>query len=299
MNRDSRAGLMDRLGEISGDFVQEVEVCCDLAHPNLVALLGYATVPGLYLMQELMEGSSIDQQLYTERWRPTQNQVLKIALDTARGMAYLHTAFQETRGSTREESVDKPIIHRDLKSPNLLLRHPPPPRGEDLDARQIVAKISDVGLSRDKELEANTAAGTAMMTGCGSVLWMAPEILLGEKYNEKLDVFSYGMCLVELVHRNLPWHGSGVAQQQIPMRLTQGKRPEHQIRKAYPIKELIEECWDTDPHRRPDFPEVVQRLRKFLDQARSGKLPPERQSTSREIEEGDEEEEDEEIGGAE
>ena len=99
--------------------------------------------------------------------------------------------------------------------------------------------------------------------------------------------------------RNLPWHGSGVAQQQIPMRLTQGKRPEHQIRKAYPIKELIEECWDTDPHRRPDFPEVVQRLRKFLDQARSGKLPPERQSTSREIEEGDEEEEDEEIGGAE
>ena len=82
---------------------------------------------------------------------------------------------------------------------------------------------------------------TVMMTGCGSVLWMAPEILLGEKYNEKVDVFSYGMCLVELVHRNLPWHGSGVAQQQIPMRLTQGKRPEHQIRKAYPIKELIEE----------------------------------------------------------
>ena len=58
--------------------------------------------------------------------------------------------------------------------------------------------------------------------------------------------------------------------------------------------------WDTDPHRRPDFPEVVQRVRRILDQARSGKLPPERQSTSREIEEGDEEEEDEDdIGGAE
>ena len=40
--------------------------------------------------------------------------------------------------------------------------------------------------------------------GCGSVLWMAPEIVQGEKYNEKVDVFSYGMCLVELVHRNLP-----------------------------------------------------------------------------------------------
>ena len=180
-----------------------------------------------------------------------------------------------------------------MKTPNLLLAALP---RED---EEVVVKIADFGLSRDKGLDSVHYQQTVMMTGCGSVLWMAPEILLGEKYNEKVDVFSYGMCLVELVHRNLPWHGSGVAQQQIPMRLTQGKRPEHQIRKAYPIKELIEECWDTDPHRRPDFPEVVQRLRKFLDQARTGKLPPERQSTSREIEEGDEEEEDEEIGGAE
>ena len=61
-------------------------------------------------------------------------------------------------------------------------------------------------------------AATEMMTGCGSILWMAPEILLGEKYNEKVDVFSYAMCLLELTNRNLPWHGSGVGQQAIPVR---------------------------------------------------------------------------------
>ena len=44
------------------------------------------------------------------------------------------------------------------------------------------------------------------------MLWMAPELVLGEKYTEKVDVFSYAMCLVELVDRNVPWHGSGVGQ---------------------------------------------------------------------------------------
>lgn len=44
---------------------------------------------------------------------------------------------------------------------------------------------------------------TIAMTGCASVLWMAPEILTGQNYNEKVDVFSYAMCLVELVVRRL------------------------------------------------------------------------------------------------
>ena len=48
---------------------------------------------------------------------------------------------------------------------------------------------------------------TIAMTGCGSVLWMAPEILRGQIYSEKVDVFSYAMCLVELVDCKLPWNG--------------------------------------------------------------------------------------------
>ena len=105
-------------------------------------------------------------------------------------------------------------------------------------------------------------AATAMMTGCGSILWMAPEILLGAKYNEKIDVYSYAMCLLELVHRNLPWHGSGVGQQAIPVRVTKGQRPDAQLRKCKPpeFKALIEECWDQDPHRRPEFPVIVHKI---------------------------------------
>ena len=262
---DAKNALREKLEEIVTDFTKEVEICCDLAHPNLVTLLGYATQPDLLLMQELMQGNSIDQQLYNEKWKPTKAQILKVALDVASGMAYLHTAFQEQRNSKRVTrsgkytAIDKPVIHRDLKSPNLLLRYPPPPRGKEGDARDLVCKISDFGLSRDKKLEDTSVAATAMMTGCGSILWMAPEILLGEVYNEKVDVYSYAMCLVELVHRNLPWHGTGVGQQAIPVRVTRGKRPEAQLLKCEPagLKELITECWKQEPHARPHFPDIM------------------------------------------
>jgi serine/threonine protein kinase len=82
-------------------------------------MLGFATKPELLLMQELMEGSSIDQLLYTEKWKPTTPQILKVALDVASGMDYLHRAFQETRGKTgsgKQNVIDKPIIHRCAKT---------------------------------------------------------------------------------------------------------------------------------------------------------------------------------------
>jgi serine/threonine protein kinase len=265
---DAKDALRGKLAEIVEDFTKEVEICCDLAHPNLVTLLGYATQPELLLMQELMEGNSLDQQLYNEKWKPTRAQILKVALDVASGMAYLHTAFQEQRlnakkktRSGRRHVIDKPVIHRDLKSPNLLLRYPPPRRGKEGDARDLVCKVSDFGLSRDKKIEEDSVAGTALMTGCGSVLWMAPEIMLGHKYNEKVDTYSYAMCLVELVHRNLPWHGLGIGQQAIPVRVTKGERPVVQLKKCQPeLKQLIVECWSHEAYARPEFTEIMYKV---------------------------------------
>ena len=103
----------------------------------------------------------LDQQLYVEDWRPTLEQQLKLALDVAWGMEYLHTCFQHD-GSQQ----DQPIIHRDLKTPNLLLAALP---RED---EEVVVKIADFGLSRDKGLDSVHYQQTVMMTGCGSVLWM-------------------------------------------------------------------------------------------------------------------------------
>jgi hypothetical protein len=171
MSQDARSALRAQLRQLMADFVAEVEVCCDVTHPNLVQLLGFATEPRLYLVQEFMAGSSVARQLHVEKWRPSVAQVRKVALDVARGMAYMHSNFE------------RPILHRDLKSPNLLLCTPPDPSGE---VRDLVVKISDFGLSKDKQT--NSALHTVTMTTVGTLHWMAPEILLEKVYNEKIDV---------------------------------------------------------------------------------------------------------------
>jgi serine/threonine protein kinase len=170
--------------------------------------MGYATKPILLIIQELLLGSSLDQQLYVEQWAPDAKQTLKIAYDVAAGMDYLHTGastsscvvdgyiYPCTSLSARKvmwggaccgfgctaferEGHDQPLIHRDLKSPNLLLAEVPGPGTE------VLVKITDFGLSKDKSFD--NAKQTAMMTGCGSVLWMAPEILTGETYRQNSE----------------------------------------------------------------------------------------------------------------
>ena len=99
-----------------------------------------------------------------------------------------------------------------------------------------------------KQDAAKSYTQTVMMTGCGSVLWMAPEILLGETYNEKIDVFSYAMCLVELVDCRLPWSGTATGAE-VPHKVTRGTRPLRQLAgtEARPVDtglgQLIRDCW--------------------------------------------------------
>ena len=215
--------------------MSEIEICCDLDHPNLVRLVGYAAHPSLLIVQELLSGGSLERQLYTEQWQPNQEQAVKIALDVAQGMAHLHTAFFKGAELEDAQSHDQVIIHRDLKSPNLLLAEEP-----TVD-RPVVVKITDFGLSKDKNLDHSKQ--TAMMTGCGSVLWMAPEVLLGQVFNEKVDIYSYGMCLLEVVARQLPWTDV-CAPGAVALRVTRGERPEGQLARAKDCPEYVkaEEC---------------------------------------------------------
>jgi hypothetical protein len=76
-----------------------------VTHPNLVKMLGYVTRPRLYIVQEFMAGSSLEKQLYVERWRPTPRQVLQAALGVAEGMHWLHKGFEK-------DGVQMPLIHR-------------------------------------------------------------------------------------------------------------------------------------------------------------------------------------------
>ena len=200
----------------------------------------------------------MDHQLYVEKWRPTAQEVLQAALDVALGMEYLHTMFL----ADDHEHV-QPIIHRDLKTPNLMLATRP------TDGEEVHVKVTDFGLSRDKALDNTNYAQTVMMTGCGSVLWMAPEILLGATYNEKVDVFSYAMCLVELVDCRLPWTGVATGAE-VPHKVTRGMRPRKQLEGTAerPVDErlaaLIRDCWAQESSTRPDFTRIVHRVEEMM-----------------------------------
>ena len=57
---------------------------------------------------------------------------------------------------------------------------------------------------------------TKLMTGCGTLYWMAPEMIKGDTYNQSVDVYAYGMCLYEMVTGTIPW--KNVSAQEIPFR---------------------------------------------------------------------------------
>lgn len=125
----------------------------------------------------------------------SNKQKFKLALDIAKGMHYLHTSDKEG-----------PILHRDLKSLNLLVTEPVSGVNDF-----VQAKITDFGLSRaisslgGSEFE-STAGGSRMTGMAGTFHWMAPEVLQSQEYTHKADVYSYGIVLWEILCREPPFN---------------------------------------------------------------------------------------------
>ena len=157
-----------------------------------------------------------------------------IATDIAFGLTYLH---------------DRGIIHRDLKSMNVLL--------DD----NLNAKISDFGLAKVK----TQSQLIATMGGCvGRILWMAPELFGRKAKNtEKSDVYALGMVLYELLTHKLPFQDDLVGKKPeavIPDWLKNSERPDIPNYGDRSFKELIEQCWHQDSGTRPTAEQVAQRL---------------------------------------
>lgn len=154
--------------------------------------------------------------------------VKRVASGAARGMTYLH-------------SGNPPVLHRDLKSANLLL--------DD----SYTAKVADFGLSRLK------AQNRSMTGNCGTVQWMAPEVLASQRYAEPADVFSYGIILWELLTRECPYEGMTPIQCALAV-LNKDHRPEIPIWCPPSLTALIRACVEKDPHSRPTFTQIISAL---------------------------------------
>jgi serine/threonine protein kinase len=222
------------------EFEREIAAMTGLRHPNLVLFMGAVVKPQMAIVFELCGGDTLFKLLHQSRdvmlsW----TQRLQMAKDVARGMQYLH-------------SLRPPVLHRDLKSLNLLLREPVVTA---LDP--IYLKITDFGVSRLLEAEDEHMTGQT-----GTTHWMAPEVIANQPYSFAADVYSYGIVLWEICARDTPYRH--IPPMLIPMKVLQSReRPNLSIIPSScpeKLKQLIPMCWHHEPSRRPTFDQVCDLL---------------------------------------
>ncbi|XP_057718044.1 serine/threonine-protein kinase EDR1-like isoform X1 [Arachis stenosperma] len=221
----------DFSGDALNEFKREVRIMRRLRHPNVVLFIGAVTrPPNLSIITEFLPRGSLYRILHNPNCQIDEKQRIKMALDVARGMNCLHTSTPT-------------IVHRDLKSPNLLVD------------KNWNVKVCDFGLSR---LKHNTFL-SSKSTG-GTPEWMAPEVLRNEPSNEKCDVYSFGVILWELATLRLPWSEMN------PMQVVgavgfQNRRLDIPKEVDPIVARIIWECWQQDPNLRPSFAQLTTALK--------------------------------------
>ena len=209
-------------------FQREVTMLATACHPCLIEFIGATDTKPYCIVTEWMGGDTLFNEINHHK-RMTKTQLLIAAYDIARGMQFLHSRH---------------IIHRDLKSLNILLDSNNEPR------------ICDFGIAR--QVDSDLA-----MTGLiGTFNYMAPEVINRTKYNQKADVFSFAMLLWEMVKSEIPYHEYNMDSMKTAMAIVGGVRPEIPSNVQEPLKKLMADCWTEDPESRPSFQAILQRMRK-------------------------------------
>ncbi|CAL9091942.1 unnamed protein product [Musa textilis] len=165
-------------GQGEREFQAEVDIISRVHHKHLVSLVGYCCSGGKRLLvYEYVPNNTLEFHLHG-RDRPTMewSTRLKIALGSAKGLAYLH------------EDCHPKIIHRDIKATNILLDY------------KFEPKVADFGLAKFAS-DNNTHVSTRVM---GTFGYLAPEYASSGKLTDKSDVFSFGVMLLELITGRRP-----------------------------------------------------------------------------------------------
>ncbi|XP_078187686.1 dual specificity testis-specific protein kinase 2 isoform X3 [Callithrix jacchus] len=242
---------MNTLSSNRANMLKEVQLMNRLSHPNILRFMGVCVHQGqLHALTEYINSGNLEQLLDSNLHLPWTVRV-KLAYDIAVGLSYLHF---------------KGIFHRDLTSKNCLIKR---------DENGYSAVVADFGLA---EKIPDVSMGSEKLAVVGSPFWMAPEVLRGEPYNEKADVFSYGIILCEIIAR------IQADPDYLPRTENFGldyDAFQHMVGDCPPdFLQLTFNCCNMDPKLRPSFVEIGKTLEEILshlqeeDQERDRKLQP-------------------------
>ena len=236
-----RVGLTNKKGFTA--FAKEVVILATLDHVNIVNFIGYVLEPCLLIVMDFVAGGTLKAFVAAQEPEapPSMATMLNILMGSAAGLEYLHA------------TEPMPILHRDIKSENILLT-------EQLDPR-----IADLG-------EARAMAVKGAMTFVGTKGYTAPEVLRGEHYGTPADVFSFAIVMSELVALQSPYadlmtgeDGEEVLTMDQIVAMTSAKEGET-LRPTLPsdmdagLSDLIQMCWAGNADQRPSCSVIVVRL---------------------------------------
>lgn len=255
---ESAADIVEFQHACNVEIQAEAEVMRGLCHPNIVLFMEAGFYQGsICIISEYCARGSLRDVLKQQTpdvknltW-PTK---LRLALGISHGIQYLHNA-------------NPPMIHRDLKSPNVLVDDSWHAKIADFGTLRFSEIVSSAAQLQASQINLRSSAKVPVveMTGLvGTTRWMAPEVMRGERiYTSKVDIYSLALILWELNEGTLPFENTRW-NHEVEDFVLKGERPTiHADLCPLRWKSLIVKCWHADPHERPTIQQVITSLQRI------------------------------------
>ncbi|CAF3167779.1 unnamed protein product [Rotaria socialis] len=214
------------------EFFKELSLVHSISYHHIVTFYGACTEIGKYaLVMEYMSLGSLYKLLHKDKLVLDWSERLSIALQAANAINHLH-------------KLQRPILHRDIKSLNFLLER---------SYQDYIVKVCDFGLAQTRS-ETTRQTKHNHMIAC-TLQWTAPEILRLKKYTDKSDVYSLGIVYWELAANEIPY--DGYPNDIISDCVRRGERLEIPDDTPLQFSAVITKCWANDPDDRPPCSQLI------------------------------------------
>uniref|UniRef100_A0ACD5W0P7 Uncharacterized protein n=3 Tax=Avena sativa TaxID=4498 RepID=A0ACD5W0P7_AVESA len=217
--------------QLEKQFNTEIATLSRLQHRNVIKLVGACSSPPVFcVITEFLPGGSLRSFLHKQDHKSLPlEKIISVGLDIANGMGYIHS---------------QGVVHRDVKPENIIF---------DVD---WCAKIVDFGIACEE------AYCDPLANDPGTFRWMAPEMMKHKPYGRKVDVYSFGLILWEMLTGSVPYEDLTPFQAAFAV-FDKNVRPAIPSSCPAALRVLIEQCWALHADKRPEFWQIVQLLEKF------------------------------------